>query len=301
MAQTPSVVSPREVQPGLPLPEGWSPQAILDVFLSFSIDGSPAGALDAYARQDCERFLHTWGLVRDLGGTALEIGANPYFTTWLLQRFTNVDLKLTNYFGDLPGTPDEVVQTLVYTDPERGQVSHPMPFRHINVESQKLPYADESFDYVLFCEVIEHLLMDPAATLREVWRILKPGGRLILTTPNVARLENVARLIQGSNMYDPYSGYGPYGRHNREYNRHELVTLLRHCGFMEEIFYTADVHANHAGAFVDQGKLSNLLRDFKGREMDLGQYLFSRSVKAKPPNPLKPSWLYRSYPAEELT
>ncbi len=36
----------------------------------------------------------------------------------------------------------------------------------------------------------------------------------------VSRLENVCRMIAGVNIYDPYSGYRPYGRHNRENNKH---------------------------------------------------------------------------------
>ncbi len=57
-------------------------------------------------------------------------------------------------------------------------------------------------------------------------RVLKTGGTLILTTPNVTRSEKLACFISDSNSYDQYIVYGPYGRHNREYNRHELQYLL---------------------------------------------------------------------------
>ena len=85
--------------------------------------------------------------------------------------------------------------------------------------------ATASFDFVLFCEIIEHLLMNPLHALREIHRVLEPGGLLVLTTPNVARLGNVLRWSRGDNIYDPYSGFGPYGRHNREYTLHELDRL----------------------------------------------------------------------------
>ena len=52
-----------------------------------------------------------------------------------------------------------------------------------------LPYEDESFDLVVITEVIEHLENHRAA-IGELARVLRPGGRLILTTPNIMRLDS---------------------------------------------------------------------------------------------------------------
>lgn len=57
--------------------------------------------------------------------------------------------------------------------------------------SKRLPFEDESFDYVLCQEGIEHIEA-PLRFVRECSRILRPGGRLILTTPNVLHMS--ARL-----------------------------------------------------------------------------------------------------------
>jgi 2-polyprenyl-3-methyl-5-hydroxy-6-metoxy-1,4-benzoquinol methylase len=48
---------------------------------------------------------------------------------------------------------------------------------------QALPFSDGDFDTVVSCETIEHVA-DPRQALRELARVLKPGGRLFLTTPN---------------------------------------------------------------------------------------------------------------------
>ena len=48
---------------------------------------------------------------------------------------------------------------------------------------QHIAHADASFDTVISCETIEHV-PDPALAVRELARVLKPGGRLFLTTPN---------------------------------------------------------------------------------------------------------------------
>jgi SAM-dependent methyltransferase len=46
-----------------------------------------------------------------------------------------------------------------------------------------LPFADSEFDLIWCSEVIEHL-KDPASTIAEFKRVLKPNGRMVMTTPN---------------------------------------------------------------------------------------------------------------------
>lgn len=48
---------------------------------------------------------------------------------------------------------------------------------------QDIPVADATFDTVISCETIEHVV-DPVRALEEIRRVLRPGGRLLLTTPN---------------------------------------------------------------------------------------------------------------------
>jgi len=49
--------------------------------------------------------------------------------------------------------------------------------------SERLPFADGSFDMVLLNEVIEHV-QDDAATMREACRVLRPGGHVVIYAPN---------------------------------------------------------------------------------------------------------------------
>jgi SAM-dependent methyltransferase len=282
--------------PPLPLPEGLREVELLKLFSSFELEGAPKNEMDNYWRQDWKRFVYTFGLVSDLTGNCLELGANPYFTTTLLRLFTPLDLTLANYFGPQFGSSS--VQTVTVQHPlTEERTKQNFEFFHFNIEDASFPFAAGSFDVVLFCEVIEHLQSDPLKVLLEIKRVLKPSGRLILTTPNVGRLDNVCRMIAGANIYDPYSGYGPYGRHNREYNRHELTRLLEFCGFEVEAFFTADVHENRAADFCDLRKIAPLI---EFRRADLGQYLFSRSKQGGPARQGRPAWLYRSYPTDEL-
>ena len=119
------------------------------------------------------------------------------------------------------------------------------------------------------------------------------GGTLVLSTPNVARLENIAALVAGANIYDPYSGYGPYGRQNREYPCHELSWLIQYTGFEVETFFTLDASPNNASRYYDVDMLKPLVQF---RAQDLGHYMFVRAIKrhAVSASLKRPMWLYRS-------
>jgi SAM-dependent methyltransferase len=66
----------------------------------------------------------------------------------------------------------------------------------LNIDEANLPIPDSTVDVVLMAEVIEHVI-DPDRALIEVWRVLKPSGHLVLSTPNMACLINRVMLPLG--------------------------------------------------------------------------------------------------------
>lgn len=277
----------------LPLPAGWTEARLEAYVAAVSIVGSDAAEYRSYRETDFRRFVHTWGLIRESSGSILELGAAPYFTTALIRGFTRLEPTLANFFDD--AAPPRGRHDVRWTPPDGEPRVDAFAYDHFNIERTAFPYADASFDAILFCEILEHLLVDPLAALGEIHRTLRPDGILIVTTPNVARLENVGRLLAGANIYDPYSGHGPYGRHNREYTMNELTQLLAAGGFTVETAFSADVHANDAYRYAGASELLSAARDHTGL---LGQYLFVRARRVSAAARHRPAWLYRNWPAE---
>jgi len=90
---------------------------------------------------------------------------------------------------------------------------------------ERLPFADGSFDLVLCAETIEHV-RDVQVLLSEVRRVLRPGGRLAVTTPAHGRLTGLDVLVRGFER-----GFDPLSPHLRFLTARSLAALLDSLGF----------------------------------------------------------------------
>ncbi|HEY1457335.1 MAG TPA: class I SAM-dependent methyltransferase [Solirubrobacteraceae bacterium] len=91
------------------------------------------------------------------------------------------------------------------------------------------PVRDASFDVVWAGEVIEHV-QDTAAWLSEVRRVLRPGGRLLLSTPAHSLLRRLALALSGR-AFEAH--FDPLSDHLRFYTARSLSALLEDFGFSE--------------------------------------------------------------------
>jgi SAM-dependent methyltransferase len=107
-----------------------------------------------------------------------------------------------------------------------------------DLERDSLGMQDGSIDCAILSEVIEHInpyYVDH--TLSEINRILKVGGKIIVTTPNIASLFRRLKLLLGKQPV--------YRIHVKEYTKYEVEELLRNSGFkILESFYSEvnDLH-----------------------------------------------------------
>ena len=103
-----------------------------------------------------------------------------------------------------------------------------------------LAFANESFDRVIMSEVLEHLA-DDLAGLREVWRVLKPEGILVLTVPHrhypywYDPINRIAEdLFHRPIRRGPFAGI--WANHYRLYEPKELIAVIERAGFhLEQI------------------------------------------------------------------
>ena len=65
-----------------------------------------------------------------------------------------------------------------------------------NIDAEALPFSDGSFDMVIFLDVVEHLV-EPIQALRDIRRVIKPGGELFIATPNIAKWTRRIKLLLG--------------------------------------------------------------------------------------------------------
>lgn len=102
----------------------------------------------------------------------LEIGCGRGdFSVWMAKQFPDAEITGT----DFSSTAVEIAQQKAGLDAKN------LGFQVENAEH--LSFPDNSFDYIVSCETMEHVF-HPDKMAKEIFRVLKPGGRFILTTEN---------------------------------------------------------------------------------------------------------------------
>ncbi len=96
------------------------------------------------------------------------------------------------------------------------------PFKWHKAPAEAIPFPDNHFDYVV-CRSLLHHLENPVAGLREMFRVLKPGGTWVAWDPNQNLLANLFRkLFQHTDRFSHL---------HKSFNDQELIGMVKSIGF----------------------------------------------------------------------
>ena len=252
-AEAESSGDPRDAQSENHLPENHLPRnEVQDSLQSWRSDiadyltglrGDPSA--QPYIEMHLTRFVHTLEITPrgSPGDSVLEMGAYMQMTPALKHK-----LGYGNVRGCYLGEPGKIEHHSVETaDREIFECDVDL----FNAETDPYPYPDESFATVLCCELLEHLYDDPMHMMAEVNRILRPGGHLVLSTPNICSLRAVAAALLGYHpgLFHQYIRPNEQGecapRHSREYAPRDIQVLFEAAGL--------EVVNLHTDAYKDNG------------------------------------------------
>jgi SAM-dependent methyltransferase len=124
---------------------------------------------------------------------------------------------------------------------------HGVQWTKHDIAQTPLPFSSDSFDLITLFDVFEHLPA-PRNVLEEIHRLLRPGGLLLVTLPNVANLRNRLRLMLGRSPHADSikTWFEPvFFGHYREMTMHEMKETLSRFGFsVVASKYTEAMHWN---------------------------------------------------------
>ncbi|WP_091926546.1 class I SAM-dependent methyltransferase [Methylobacterium sp. yr668] len=163
---------------------------------------------------------------------------NRYESTGLLISFMKKNKKLLDV-GCGTGTITSTLRDALSLDvvgvephPERAEQARTEGLNVITgVYDQTFAQRNEKFDYILFADVLEHLV-DPAEMLREVKNSLAPDGRVLASIPNVAHWTVRAQLLFGNFNYKPTGIMD--ATHLRWFTRRSVRHLFEAAGYEVE-------------------------------------------------------------------
>ncbi len=183
----------------------------------------------------------------------LELGGAPYYFSALMHLVFDAELMAVSVeAGSWPGEParQPMGEVILELRDDAGRRELPIDVRVFNVEKDPFPFDDDSFDVVLCMEVLEHLGYSPSHMLSESHRVLSPGGLLFITVPNFINIKRTVNMLRNHPTEFPYSGYGIYGRHQREFAPAEVRALVEACRFEVASLRTANVWPTFREHFI---------------------------------------------------
>jgi SAM-dependent methyltransferase len=198
---------------------------------------APDDSVRQYLEKHIPRLTRTLSLVPppETTGRVLELGCYMQITP-LLERLCGYSEVRGAYYG-----PTGKVDHKTVHFPDR---DFHCEIDHFDAERDTFPYPDGYFDLVIAGEIIEHMIYDPMHLLLESRRVLREGGHVLVTTPNIAGLASLAKVLEGKVNPQIFPHYKipdsePEIGHVREYTAWEMGEAVKAAGFELERLFTS--------------------------------------------------------------
>jgi SAM-dependent methyltransferase len=179
-----------------------------------------------YLKTHVNRFLMTRSLLLEQwkierGNRILDIGAH-----WLHNAICYAISGFAVTASDLAGNKTLSSPAVISLAKNHGITIQPYRDLSDPVELDSLP--TDSFDLILFAEILEHITFNPIKMWSVLYRLLRPGGRIVITTPNyhmASFLEDAVNLLQGKSCGISTSTLleiNTFGPHWKEYSATDI-------------------------------------------------------------------------------
>ncbi len=168
----------------------------------------------------------------------LDLGSFGIEPALLLRDLPDLTLNAASYEGNVIGLGEDG-----FFETTDSRIKNTIRIDQVDVERDAFPYADDSFDWVTAFEILEHLRFSPEPMLNEIKRVLRPGGTLVLSTPNICSALSYLKMLKGESPQECpyYHSIFEYGIiHPKEYSTGDLRAILEHFGFEIDILETID-------------------------------------------------------------
>jgi SAM-dependent methyltransferase len=176
---------------------------------------------DYHARSK-RRMIYTWEKISDLissDNTVVEVGVGPM--TAMVKQLKGAKVIGVDHIDD---------QTALCK-------KFNIELRICDMQTDPLPLDDESVDMILLLQVIEHLCIYPKYVLDEIYKKLKPGGYLVISTVNFVRISNRVRILAGKNALNHFEPSEDGRNHIHEFVPEELANYIKKSCFSIDKMY----------------------------------------------------------------
>ncbi len=251
-----------------------------------------------YVRGHRKRLAHSLSMIpiaRQSGESCLDVGSYGYMALWAKKY-----LGYSNVIGIEwhPDVDDEIIHRTLTLNGESVEL------RSYNFDISKPGWMiEDSFDTVLFFEVLEHINEDPMGVMERIHERLTPEGTLVMSVPNAISYKAFKEFLVGMPpwtywFYKPDLSHEP--RHCFEYTPIIFKTLIQASGMRENAFRTIYAYTDpeHEQETLEIARSLGFKDESFGETMIINATKTAKSINLRHPDVLySPDGYYRNvYP-----